>query len=263
MSFRNNAFINNKSVNNKVVVNKFINNASTTASTTQYDSIGQSYDRLKRLPAARLERNNVRDVVKPMFADNNSAQVLDLACGTGYYSRLLLSWGADSVTGVDISSAMIEAAKDAANGDAANGGVGGGSLGESKSGLTFTIGDCTRPLQHLGLPPVDVVVGAWLLNYAATAEEVTAMFDNIARSLRAGGYFVGVTPHPAEDLDAFASKFAGRPNKYGVDVAYTARNELGYKTHITFQTSTGQNPIAFDNSTYVATCTNSVPDKGA
>ena len=35
-------------------------------------------------------------------------RVLDLACGSGHFSRRLLKWGAGSVLGVDISSEMIE-----------------------------------------------------------------------------------------------------------------------------------------------------------
>jgi len=121
---------------------------------TQYDEIGSSYDALKRLPAAILERNNLHATLTPFLTQPNTA-VLDLACGTGYYSSLALSWGASRVVGVDISPGMITAA-DSQRSDT------------NKSKLTFVVGDCTQPL-HLppeAAGPFDIVLGAWLLNYA-------------------------------------------------------------------------------------------------
>ena len=76
---------------------------------TQYDSIGLAYESMKKLPAALLERQNLQSVITPFITN---AKVLDLACGTGYYSRLLLSWGASKVVGVDISPKMVEVAQD-------------------------------------------------------------------------------------------------------------------------------------------------------
>ena len=47
---------------------------------------------------------------KKIVGDIQGLQVLDLACGEGYFSRLLASAGAN-VTGVDISKNMIQAAR--------------------------------------------------------------------------------------------------------------------------------------------------------
>jgi len=72
-----------------------------------YDTIGEKYLLVKEIPTAIAERSNLHAAVSPHV---NGARVLDLACGTGYYSKLLLEWGASSVLGVDLSAAMIEVA---------------------------------------------------------------------------------------------------------------------------------------------------------
>jgi predicted RNA methylase len=41
----------------------------------------------------------------------HGAKILDLGCGNGYSSKLLLSWGASSVVGIDSSPDAIEYAK--------------------------------------------------------------------------------------------------------------------------------------------------------
>ncbi|KAI1615370.1 hypothetical protein EDD36DRAFT_416883 [Exophiala viscosa] len=111
-----------------------------------------------------------------------------------------------------------------------------------KSKLTFMVGDCTQPL-HLDSGPSDIVLGAWLLNYAGTPTEMTNMYTNIASNLKPGGHFVGITPHAAHDLDDFADMFDPRrssssspthkSDKYGVSVAYTAKVVNGYRTRVT------------------------------
>lgn len=195
---------------------------------TQYDAIGQSYESLKHLPAALLERDNLRSAISPFLSSAPSgASVLDLACGTGYYSRLLLSWGAARVVGVDISRAMVSAAQDAARAE---------GLGDN---LSFQVGDCASPLT-LDSGPFDVVLGAWLLNYASSGAEMAAMFRNASSHLAPGGHFVGITPHPAPDLDAFAEHYdATKSNrdmrKYGVSTVYASRLDSGegYATKVT------------------------------
>jgi len=75
---------------------------------TQYNAIGTRYNDMKALPAVKLERSNTKEAVNPYVQEAN---VLDLACGTGYYSLAMLEWGARNVVGVDISEAMVEGAK--------------------------------------------------------------------------------------------------------------------------------------------------------
>ncbi|EXJ93512.1 hypothetical protein A1O1_01904 [Capronia coronata CBS 617.96] len=374
---------------------------SSSSSRTQYDAIGLSYESLKRLPAAQLERENLRATIEPLLSlkkahddnspdvpagdgDGDGVTVLDLACGTGYYSRLLLEWGAARVVGVDISEKMVDAAREQSksrvqgleetvvadgasgaetrDGPGMNDDIGSDTAietepnataeseqqkamrlareGENRNGpswtmsgtgpsccsrsptkpdsrtkhdtrpttrrnrLSFHVGDCTQPLRlpsslrsseaEIGSsskpkaesssePQFDIILGAWLLNYASIAAEMTSMFANIARHLKPGGHFVGITPYPAEDLDAFATLVSqdlgdqghnsgdvqaqdsrsfrnpqdrhlqekstpdSTPTKYGVTVTYKTKlhSNEGYATRVTAHVSPVR--IQFDN----------------
>ncbi len=208
---------------------------------TQYDEIGLSYESMKRLPAASLERANLRATVTPFLNANTETSVLDLACGTGYYSRLLLSWGASRVVGVDISPTMVDAARSQ-------------TPPEASEKLVFEVGDCTQPLtlRQSTTEQFDIVLGAWLLNYAGTRAEMTRMFANIASHLRPGGHFVGITPHPAIDLDKFAELFDPEKTdrdqaRYGVSVAYTGRIPEGYGHRTKITAHVQPREISFEN----------------
>ncbi|MDI1487526.1 MAG: hypothetical protein OHK93_006796 [Ramalina farinacea] len=81
---------------------------------TQYNNFQAPYDLIRRNTISLLERENIRTTVLPHIKD---ARILDLACGTGFYSYAFLSWGAASVVGVDISSGMLDAARRACPAD--------------------------------------------------------------------------------------------------------------------------------------------------
>ncbi|KAJ9157655.1 Methyltransferase type 11 [Pleurostoma richardsiae] len=195
----------------------------------QYDAIGSKYSLFKTLPLSIAERQNFKDAVQPYLARLSKPRVLDLACGTGYYSHKLLEWGAHSVVGVDLSSGMVDAAN--------------ATLSEedkSTGRLRFQVGDAL----HLGSSaagdegPFDIVTGVWLLNYAGSLAEVVQMFSSIAGSLRDGGVFVGIMPHPVEDLDPFAARVQAseraNPHPFGVGINYYERlpSGEGWRTEI-------------------------------
>jgi toxoflavin synthase len=197
---------------------------------TQYDNIGTAYNDLKALPAARMERISVRDAVAPYV---KGARVLDLACGTGYYTRALLEWGAAEVVGMDISPEMVKAAK-AATGPAAGGQT-----------CSFAVGDAAEPFK-LESGPFDLVLGVWLLNYAPSADVMARMWANIANNLRPGGRFVGVTPPPESGKEAVRRNIeyhAGPKN--GVALEIVAEVPDGYKTR--FVTRRGEVKFEFEN----------------
>ncbi|KAH8899828.1 S-adenosyl-L-methionine-dependent methyltransferase [Thozetella sp. PMI_491] len=180
---------------------------------TQYDEIGAKYGVLKTVPAAIVEMDNVHDALKDKIA---GARVLDLACGLGFFSHKLLGWGASFVLGIDMSSGMIEAAKKSLPDD----------LEVSRS-LEFRVGNVITLGKLSDQEPFDIVLGVWLLNYSTTAAEMTQMFETISANLKPGGLFVGVAPHPAEDLDTFVQGFTeaenAAPGKWGVSVRYVEK----------------------------------------
>lgn len=75
---------------------------------TQYNTIQGPYDSLRQKSIAIIEHENVQTTVAPFI---QNARVLELACGSGYYTYDFLKWGASAVVGVDISPVMVEEAR--------------------------------------------------------------------------------------------------------------------------------------------------------
>lgn len=182
-------------------------------SPTQYDTIGASYMRMQRLPIMKLLNHNVQSTVRPLLSIYPNAKVLDLACGAGHFSRCLLDWGAEQVVGVDISPAMIEAAKSASP-----------SPTYPQDKLKYLTGDCALPEVFEG-GEFELVIGIWLLNYAATKEEMVDMYRTISKNLKTGGTFVGVTPPPRENPKAHSEQILRtRPVQLGNSSAVRLRD---------------------------------------
>jgi toxoflavin synthase len=144
--------------------------------TTDYDPIAEQYQRSKQQPwRTFIECFTLLELV----GDVASSAVMDVACGEGFYTRLLRQRGAASATGVDLSSGMIELARS--------------QEAKQQLGIEYIVGDARA------LPAdrsVDLVVAAYLLNYARDPDELSAMCNGIARSLKPGGRFVTVNSSP-------------------------------------------------------------------
>lgn len=167
---------------------------------TQYNAIRAPYDEVRKGSISIIERENVRDAVSPYI---KGAKVLELACGSGFYTTELVKWGASKVFAVDISSVMLEEARRV---------VDGAGIGQQ---VALLEADCGQPQAYAG-GPFQLVVGGWILNYAANAEGLTETFRNIALNLEDGGVFVGVTPPPTNDPAAFyKTEIGARPGPRG------------------------------------------------
>ncbi|PHH64269.1 hypothetical protein CDD81_4753 [Ophiocordyceps australis] len=148
---------------------------------SEYDQIGSAYNVIETLPYRSMEIRNVEMAIQPFLQPG--MLVLDMACGTGSYTARLLSLGAGRVTGVDISSVMIEEAKTrlAASLDA---------------GLVrLCVGDGGMPQSWAPNGTenyFDLVFGGWFLNYASSRAELASFFKTIAINLAPNGVFVGI-----------------------------------------------------------------------
>ena len=194
---------------------------------TQYDDIGATYEEMRKLPTTLLQDANVEAAVARII---KGAKVLDLACGTGYYSKKFLDWGAKQVIGIDISKGMIDAAK---------------ATLKDLDGLDFHVADCSIPVQY-GEGPFDVVFGAWLLNYAADGKEMANMFRNASVNLKESGCFIGITPPPTNDPRGHTQKALDiQPAQYG-DVVVTIIKDVeeGVATHLDATMRSGK--VEFD-----------------
>lgn len=204
---------------------------------TQYDAIASGYSDIHsdaNYPASQFETANVHAVLSDHI---KGKRVLDLACGTGYYSRKYLEWGADSVVGVDISSGMIERAQDESM-----------KTGIDEAKLTFLVGDASKPLDLTSQgAPFDVVASAWLLNYAPDAETMEGMWRTIESNLKPGGIFVGLTSAPASsNRDVFDRIMRNDHLKYGCSAYVKREVDEGFEVHVVLGFP-GSTQVEFDN----------------
>lgn len=112
--------------------------------------------------------------VYQILGDVTGLSVLDLACGTGYYSKELRRRGATRVVGVDLSEEMIRATRSQEEG--------------APLGVEYVLGDAGA-LERLG--DFDIVTGIHLLHYANSLEHLKNMCKSISRNLKIGGRFIG------------------------------------------------------------------------
>lgn len=195
--------------------------------TSQYDEIGAKYNVFKDLPTSIIETHNVKDAVLPYLDKLEKPRVLDLACGTGYYSHKLREWGAGFVLGVDLSKSMVEVARQTVSEEQ-----------ESQGVLKFQTGNVLTLGKIQDEEPFDLATGVWLLNYSSSLEDMTQMFRSISANLKEGGVFIGVTPHPTDDVAGFAKMTneveTRQPGRWGVTIDYYEQLECGegWKTEI-------------------------------
>jgi len=133
------------------------------------------------------------------------ARVCDLCCGEGYVGRHLLAQGAGEVTGIDLSSVLIEAARRRA----------------PASGASYRVDDA-QTLGSVADGAFDVVVSQLAMMDVADHRR---MFAAVRRVLKNGGPFVFSLLHPC---------FEGRPfhvrdappfvlDEDGTPIAYAVR----------------------------------------
>ncbi|MET8571595.1 class I SAM-dependent methyltransferase [Streptomyces sp. NPDC004783] len=176
----------------------------------QYDEIGEAYEGFKALP---LEQYAVVPSFLGMVGDVRGKSVLDLASGTGFYSREFKRRGATEVLGIDISGEMVAVAR---------------QLEESDPlGIRYEVGDAAelRAFEE----PFDIGLAVQLLNYASDMATTERMCRNVHRALKPGGEFflLNQSPDfrfdgPPPDRYGFRSELTGEEVETGPQVRTTA-----------------------------------------
>jgi SAM-dependent methyltransferase len=161
----------------------------------QYQAMSSRYDRVKTLPYAMVER----ETICSGLPDLTGRKVLDVACGTGFYSRLYKRLGAETVVGVDIVPGMVDIAR--------------AIEGEAPLGISYEVADVAT-LGTLG--EFDVVTPIWALPYAKNADEYYEMTLNCANNLVSGGTMVALCDNP--DIDVAGMSVYSR---YGLTITPT------------------------------------------
>lgn len=138
----------------------------------QYDAIAEAYQDSKQLPfRMAIERFTLFEAL----GDVGGTRVLDLACGGGFYTRLLKRAGAAAVTGIDVSAEMIRVAEREETRD--------------PLGCSYLCRDVADLEVEAGA--VDLVVAMYLLHYAGTGEKLLRFLRVCHEALRPCGRIVG------------------------------------------------------------------------
>jgi len=187
---------------------------------TDYDMIAAQYQTAKRHPW----RTHIEDYTfLGMQGDLSGRAVVDLACGEGHYTRMLPSLGAARVVGVDLSPGMVALAR--------------AQEAEHPLGIEYVVQDC-RALRLS--QTLDVVAAAYLLNYAATREELGEFCASVTRCLRPGGRFVTINSNPSIDFTNGSSY-----RKYGFETRASGDPRPGMPLTWTFHLDDG--PVEVEN----------------
>jgi toxoflavin synthase len=139
--------------------------------TSAYDSFAHLYYKFRQ----HSENDPFKQMTEYTFfnvlGDVANKSILDLACGTGTFTRRFRS--ASKVVGVDISEKMIEIARQ--------------EEAREPLGIEYLV----RDVLELGeIDQFDIVTAGFLLNYSQTKEQLLKMCQNIYANLKPHGRFV-------------------------------------------------------------------------
>lgn len=143
---------------------------------TDYNTIAKEYQLSKLQPW----RKHVEAYsLFKLAGDLTNKNILDLACGEGFYTRQLKLRGATNVEGVDLSKEMIRLAREAED--------------ENPLGITYHHHNALSLCLNRKF---DLITATYLLNYAKNFEELIQFGKVIAAHLNPGGRFVTINSNP-------------------------------------------------------------------
>ncbi|WP_028862045.1 class I SAM-dependent methyltransferase [Psychromonas aquimarina] len=130
---------------------------------------------------AHLERPSLQ----AMLDDLSGLNVLDLGCGTGIYAEFLIEQGAAEITCLDASQQMIEIVNS-----------------KFADRVSAYPQDLSTGLPREKSNSADVIICPLVVHYI---EDLSALFKEVNRVLKAGGYIVFSTHHPFADFECSRS----------------------------------------------------------
>ena len=113
------------------------------------------------------------------LGDIRGKTVLDVACGSGRYTKLIRDRHPASTHGLDLSEEMIKIAKES-----------------NSENITYVQHDLTLPLPSTIPPQYDIVTGQYLLCYASTRTLLVDMVKNCFVACKPGAMFVHLIDSP-------------------------------------------------------------------
>jgi SAM-dependent methyltransferase len=142
-----------------------------------YATLADRYDQWNLTVAGQFQK----DAILAEVGDLTGRTVLDVGCGTGFYSRLFAKQGAARVLGVDLSEEMIAVAKTVPD------------------EIEYLVGDAILGAQD---GRFDLVASVWLINHAETRPELESMLKGF---VAAGDDLLLVTTNADADWDFLGS----------------------------------------------------------
>jgi toxoflavin synthase len=142
-----------------------------------YRDIADHYDRTFSSLSFRVPIEEYS--ILKLLGDVRGRSVLEVACGTGHYTRALLRRGAARVLGVDLSEDMLRVARE--------------EEAQRPLGAAYQARDAAA----LALGEVfDQILAVYLLHYAGSRAQLAGMCRSIAQHLAPGGRFVTFAINP-------------------------------------------------------------------
>lgn len=154
----------------------------------EYDSFAGEYVRWRDENVCDpIERYTVYNkMLKPLFDEHDQLtgkRVLDIACGHGHYTRELKELNCDFIVGVDLSSALIDIARDIER--------------NNPKGIEYLVSDAAN------LPtfeqPFDLITAFYLFHFARTRDELIDMVRGIYTRLGENKHFIGLLGNPTRE----------------------------------------------------------------
>lgn len=183
-----------------------------------YDAFADKYDQTVQLMPYRfyIEAYSMFKLIGSV----EGLDVLDVACGTGLYTREARRRGARRAFGVDLSEQMIRVARAAE--------------AEQPLGVEYAaqdVGDLNESEQF------DLAIGAYLLHYATDRDHLHRMCQSISNHLRPGSRFV------TYQLNPDASREPDYYLRYGLHIPPHSARSDGDSFTFTVKTPEFQGPF--------------------
>ena len=137
-----------------------------------YDELSASYQFTDTKPDKKY---STYPTVAKMLGDINDKTILDLGCGSGFFTFNFANSGAKKVIGIDNSSEQIRLAEE-----------------KKLPNTEFICGD----IYKIDFPKADIINAPYVINYANVKEDLIKLFEKVYNSLPFGGKFSGVIDLP-------------------------------------------------------------------
>jgi SAM-dependent methyltransferase len=193
-----------------------------------------------------MEQFSFRKNMKELISEGiikETFSALDLACGTGTYTRILREYISGDIVGIDISENMVKSAIEIQNPEGQGG-------TETERNLKFIQGDCFNLHKEIG--KFDLVNACWLFNYAENEEILRKAIVNVKNVMKEDGVFIGIIPNSKIKPDSwkisepFGSGMIPKNREYNRENLKNGEPIL----FVLFEPNNFKEPFSFEVETY-------------